>query len=194
MYLSKKTRSSADQLLGSSNSFHTCSRQQNLEVKEARQIKSHQHNFKSDEWVSPLYYYLCWSWCVGQSLDYGCKLARLGQDHCTALWAPTTPSSKINIQEAKVPWFHTSATRWRSKGAPVQLDQTEEQKEALSLHDSTRSAIGFRGKSGISKAVTRLGPRSITSYFTNNWPPICFHCALFETSGNVWIELFLRIL
>ena len=137
-------------------------------------------------------YYLCWSSGVGQSLDNGCKLARLGQDHRTVSSNHTI--LKENIQETKIPWFHTSATRWRSKGALVQLDQTEEQNEALSLHDSTRSAIGFRGKSGISKAVTRLGPRSITSYFTNNWPPICFHCALFETSGNVWIELFLRIL
>ena len=99
-------------------------------------------------------------------------------DKSIPMWAPTTPSSKINIQEAKVPWFHTSATRWRSKGAPVQLDQTEEQKEALSLHDSKRSAIGFRGKSGISKAVTRLGPRFITSYITYNWPTICLQLCI----------------
>ena len=115
-------------------------------------------------------YYLCWSSGVGQSLDNGCKLARLGQDHRTVSSNHTILEE--NIQETKIPWFHTSATRWRSNGALVQLDHTEEQNEALSLHDSTRSAIGFHGQSGNFKAVTRLGPCSIIISFTNNCSPI----------------------
>ena len=91
-------------------------------------------------------YYLCWSSGVGQSLDNGCKLARPGQDHRAVSSNHTILEE--NIQETKIPRFHTSTTRWRSKGVLVQLDHTEEQNEALSLHDSTRSAIGFHGQSG----------------------------------------------
>ena len=60
--------------------------------------------------------------------------------------------------EARVEELLTSATRCRSEGAMAQLDHSEEQKEALLRHDSTRSAIGLLGSSRNFNAMIRDGP------------------------------------
>ena len=64
-------------------------------------------------------------------------------DKSIPMWAPTTPSWGKIDQLAGVLGLLTSATRWRSEGAFAKFDQIEEQKEALSRHESKRSAIAL---------------------------------------------------
>ena len=77
---------------------------------------------------------LCWSWCVGQSLDYGCKLARLGQGHCTVSSNhPILENKHSRGKGTMVSYFgnkmevkgSASPARpdWRTKGGPVSTRQ-----------------------------------------------------------------------